>query len=151
MFDILKKTIDLPPSDYFIESPGMTIPMLRSDIVYIFLHTKPNMKSVKSAQGVRNTLFDGYAISKEFYSPVYEYKASPEDTDYRRTLYWNPDVVTDKDGKAQIRFYNNGSASAFSISAEAMTSDGKLGVLKNGQCHADLTRNPLISVNPCTS
>jgi hypothetical protein len=125
----LEYMINLPPSDYFHQSRGMTIPMLRSDIVYIFLHTKPHMKSVRSAKGVRNTLFEGYAVSKEFYSPVYEYEATPEDTDYRRTLYWNPDVTTDEEGKAQVVFYNNGSASAFSISAEAMTSDGKLGVL----------------------
>jgi hypothetical protein len=125
----LEKTRDLPPSDYFHQSKGMAVPMLRSDIVYIFLHSKPNMKSVRPAKGVRNTLFEGYAVSKEFYSPVYEYKATPEDADYRRTLYWNPNVVTDKDGKAQVSFYNNGSASAFSIAAEAMTEDGKLGVL----------------------
>jgi len=36
----------------------------------------------------------------------------------------------DKDGKALIQFYNNSSCSSFSISAETITPQGVIGVLK---------------------
>jgi uncharacterized protein YfaS (alpha-2-macroglobulin family) len=49
----------------------------------------------------------------------------PKVKDYRKTLYWNPNVTTDKDGKATIEFYNNSVASELNISAEGITKDGK--------------------------
>jgi uncharacterized protein YfaS (alpha-2-macroglobulin family) len=49
----------------------------------------------------------------------------PNVKDYRKTLYWNPNVTTDKDGKATIEFYNNSVASELNISAEGITKDGK--------------------------
>jgi len=45
-------------------------------------------------------------------------------------LYWNPSVKTNKDGKALIQFYNNSSCKSFSISAETITPQGVIGVLK---------------------
>jgi len=45
-------------------------------------------------------------------------------------LYWNPAVKTDKEGKALIQFYNNSSCKSFSISAETITPQGVMGVLK---------------------
>ncbi len=79
-------------------------------------------------RGVRKTWLDGYSQVKEFYSP--NYSILPPEADYRRTLYWNPSVKTDKDGKASIQFYNNSSCKSFSISAETITPQGVIGVLK---------------------
>ena len=45
--------------------------------------------------------------------------------EYRKTLYWSPNVTTDKDGKATVEFYNNSVATEFIISAEGITKDGK--------------------------
>ena len=45
--------------------------------------------------------------------------------DYRRTLYWNPDVKFDAQGEAQLRFYNNGKRTALSIDAEGITQTGQ--------------------------
>jgi|GEM_PF-3739619 hypothetical protein len=28
--------------------------------------------------------------------------------DYKRTIYWNPEVTTDAEGRATVSFYNNG-------------------------------------------
>jgi len=63
---------------------------------------------------------------KEFYSP--DYSALPEESDYRRTLYWNPAVTTDSTGIAKIQFYNNSSCKKLSINAETVTQDGKIGI-----------------------
>jgi hypothetical protein len=45
--------------------------------------------------------------------------------DYRRTLWWEPDVVADENGNASVEFYNNSTCSQLYISAEGMTGDGK--------------------------
>jgi len=95
----------------------------------VFLEMFPDWKMpVEAGKGVRKTWLDGYSPVKEFYSP--NYGTLPPEVDYRRTLYWNPSVKTDKDGKALIQFYNNSSCNSFSISAETITPQGVIGVLK---------------------
>jgi hypothetical protein len=116
----LENKTGLPPSDFFQGG------RLRADIVYIFLHSRYGMKSVRPAKGVRNLLFEGFSVAKEFYSPVYEYEMEPGDKDYRRTLYWNPSVLTGDTGKASVSFYNNSTATGFAISAETITEEGKI-------------------------
>ncbi|MBO4589389.1 MAG: hypothetical protein J5698_00240, partial [Bacteroidaceae bacterium] len=56
--------------------------------------------------------------------PTYPKGPIPGDKDYRRTLYWNPEVTTDETGCATVSFYNNGYSRAFTISAEGLTKEG---------------------------
>jgi len=83
----------------------------------------------KEPNGIRNTTFSGYSNVKEFFSPRYNRVRLPNDKDYRRTLYWNPDVKTNKDGKADIIFYNNDACNIMNISAETVTENGIIGAL----------------------
>ncbi|MBR4996177.1 MAG: hypothetical protein IKY82_08980 [Alistipes sp.] len=93
----------------------------------VFIETYPEGKiPVEPARGVRKTWIDGYSKPSEFYSP--DYTKLPKDIDYRRTLYWNPAVVTDENGKATVEFYNNASCKTMTISAETLTSDGTIGM-----------------------
>ncbi len=95
----------------------------------VFIETFPDWNNpTQPGRGVRKTWLDGYSQVKEFYSP--NYSILPPESDYRRTLYWNPSVKTDKNGKASIQFYNNSSCKSFSISAETITPQGVIGVLK---------------------
>jgi hypothetical protein len=79
--------------------------------------------------GVRSTIFAGYSYTREFFSPQYSSYRTPNENDYRRTLYWNPDVKTDKKGHANIVFYNNNTCKAMNISAETVTENGVIGAL----------------------
>ncbi|MDP4207388.1 MAG: hypothetical protein Q8928_01110 [Bacteroidota bacterium] len=102
---------------------------LRKYSCVVFIEIFPDWKiPTEAGKGVRKTWLDGYSKVKEFYSP--NYTALPPEPDYRRTLYWNPSVVTDKDGKAIIQFYSNSSCRNFKISAETITPQGVIGVLK---------------------
>ena len=65
----------------------------------------------------------GFSIPDEFYSPDYSKQPLPKE-DYRRTLYWNPNVRLDADGRATINLYNNSSTSILQVSAEGWTPDG---------------------------
>ena len=59
-----------------------------------------------------------------FYSPQYPEGPVFGDVDYRRTLFWEPNVVTDSVGQAQVEFYNNSITTHFNISAAGITSSG---------------------------
>ena len=72
----------------------------------------------------RVTTVDGYSRPYAFYSPSYPDGPIPGNVDSRRTLYWNPNVVTDSTGTANVEFYNNGISDRFRISAAGITASG---------------------------
>ena len=79
----------------------------------------------------RKMTFHGYSVPREFYHPNYRMKPGKEKPeDYRRTLYWNPEVKIDSLGKAHVSFYNNSSARRLFISAEGLGPDGQILVLE---------------------
>lgn len=74
----------------------------------------------------RRKKLTGFAVADEFYSPDYRNKPLGEPSDYRRTLYWAPDIRLDAEGKATVRFYNNSQQTRLDLSAEGMNSAGML-------------------------
>ena len=74
--------------------------------------------------GKRVTTLQGFSPSHEFYAPEYPNGAIVGDVDYRRTLYWNPNVITDENGKAEIEFYNNSYSKRFNVSGAGITASG---------------------------
>ena len=72
----------------------------------------------------RLTTVTGYSRPYMFYSPQYPEGPVFGDVDYRRTLFWEPNVVTDSIGQAQVEFYNNSITTHFNISAAGITSSG---------------------------
>ncbi len=70
--------------------------------------------------------FQGLSEPDEFYQVDYSKQALPEQGDYRRTLYWNPSVRTDEDGRLEVTFYNNSFSKSVSVSAEGFSNDGNL-------------------------
>ena len=50
--------------------------------------------------------------------------------DYRNTLYWNPSVKTDKDGKARIEFWSSDNKADYLINIQGISEDGKMLLVK---------------------
>ena len=95
------------------------IPLPRHDVLN---------KHETAALGTRQTVMQGYTPALEYYSPAYIDKELYMDkADKRRTLYWNPTVQTDENGKAVIECYNNQYSTPLIIQAETLSNDGKLG------------------------
>ena len=80
--------------------------------------------SERRGKNDRYATFSGYTKPIEFYAPTYPNGPVQGDKDYRRTIYWNPEVTTDSTGHATVSFYNNGYSRALTISAEGLTPDG---------------------------
>ncbi len=73
----------------------------------------------------RRLVLRGFAVCEDFYRPDYSRHTPSSPTDYRRTLYWNPDLVPDADGRAIVRFFNNCRETRPVLSAEGMTAGGQ--------------------------
>jgi uncharacterized protein YfaS (alpha-2-macroglobulin family) len=52
----------------------------------------------------------------------------PDMTDIRSTIYWEPNCVTDKDGKATISFYTADAPGKYTVIAEGTDLQGSVGV-----------------------
>ena len=74
--------------------------------------------------GRRSTTVKGFTKPVQFYSPVYPDGPIEGNIDSRRTLYWNPNVITDEDGRASVEFYNNSFTRKFTINAAGITASG---------------------------
>lgn len=99
--------------------------------VLVLPYDTADILDYKDKSNVRNTKIEGYSRIKEFYNPDYgKNPPIPGDVDYRRTLYWNPNVKVDENGKASVGFYNNSSYSKITVSAEGITNDGNPIVFK---------------------
>ena len=86
-------------------------------------HFNPN-KSYLTSRGVRKTYIQGYSRPSAFYSPQYPDGALDAFDDTRRTLYWNPSLVTDNNGEIHVDCYNSRNATYLTVSAETLV-DGR--------------------------
>ena len=107
------------PSD--IDLP--TVASLLHTPVIIMVHPYNDGLHDGYQKGIRHTFYDGYSQVKRFYH-IDHSNSVPGDIDFRRTLYWNPEVKTDSQGKAQISFYNNTTCRRMKISAEGLSDSG---------------------------
>ncbi len=48
-------------------------------------------------------------------------------SDFRTTVFWKNNIITDKNGEAHLEFYNNEAVSAFRITTEGISNDGLVG------------------------
>lgn len=95
----------------------------------VLIETKPEGEvPVKGAKGVRKTWLEGYSRVKEFYSP--DYRVLPREEDYRRTLYWQPELMTDGQGRATVRLFNNSRCCRPRVTVSVLDADGRIGGLE---------------------
>ena len=70
----------------------------------------------------------GFYKAKEFYSPKYAVSdTSNKGNDLRTTIFWKPDVVTDKDGNASFNFYNADIKGNYKVVIEGIDENGDIG------------------------
>lgn len=74
----------------------------------------------------RRYIMDGIARPEEFYSPDYSNAKPKEPKDYRRTLYWNPNVKLGADGTFRTTIYNNSRETRVTVSAAGLDTNGQM-------------------------
>ncbi|MFB9843241.1 carboxypeptidase-like regulatory domain-containing protein [Mucilaginibacter ginsenosidivorans] len=75
--------------------------------------------------GVVTLKYKGFHKTKAFYQPKYAPKAdSPGSA--RSTIYWNPNMLTDKDGKASLDYFTPDVKGTYRVVIEGIDDDGNL-------------------------
>jgi len=70
----------------------------------------------------------GYYKIRTFYSPHYDDpKTNIPVANLRSTIYWNPNMITDKDGNTSFQYFNAGSKGTYRVVIEGIDNDGNIG------------------------
>ena len=113
-------------TDYEPRNPDSlyTVSLNRDDITLVY-ETRPDNAKQHTYRD-RRYLLPGFAEPADFYNPDYSQALPPEPTDYRRTLYWNPNARLDADGHFRATVYNNSHETRIRVSVAGITPDGKI-------------------------
>jgi TonB-dependent SusC/RagA subfamily outer membrane receptor len=85
-----------------------------------------NSKDIASV-GILPINVMGYYKAREFYSPKYESAITSIRPDLRSTVYWNPELTTDKDGNASFTYYNADGTGNYRVVIEGIDEKGNIG------------------------
>lgn len=70
----------------------------------------------------------GFYKAREFYSPKYDVASTSNNrADFRTTIYWQPELITNNDGKASFSFYNADSPGTYRVVIEGIDKQGNIG------------------------
>ncbi|RYD71481.1 MAG: TonB-dependent receptor, partial [Sphingobacteriales bacterium] len=78
------------------------------------------------APGVVTLNPKGFSVSREFYSPKYDGEVNNNRADLRTTIYWNPQVVAENDGKGKFEFFNADEPGQYRVVMEGIDAFGHL-------------------------
>jgi len=82
----------------------------------------------KESPGVITFKANGFYKARQFYMPKYEHtETDAAKKDLRTTIYWNPEIPTDKSGNAQFDFYNADGKGSYKVVVEGIDAEGNLG------------------------
>jgi hypothetical protein len=95
---------------------------------YVLLITKPYTARKRYYPSIANLMPKGFNKARRFYSPRYD---APADTykqpDLRTTIYWNPYLQTDLNGKTTLDYYNGDGPGTYRVVVEGINTAGELG------------------------
>lgn len=80
-----------------------------------------------SSKGLLPFTAIGFYKARQYYSPKYESPDTGKTADFRTTVYWNPEVATDKDGNTSFSYYNADGTGSYRVVIEGIDNKGNLG------------------------
>jgi hypothetical protein len=100
------------------------------DGIVSFITKKGNLSAMEFNNSIFRQVYEGCQIKGNFYSPDYSSDTlrTSRIPDFRNTLYWNPDLHTKKDGKAETEFYTSDESAEYTIVVEGIAPEGKKGI-----------------------
>lgn len=96
----------------------------------ILVITTKHSKAVSAGKSpnIKQITVNGFYKARKFYSPDYSKPAqlNSKTPDHRTTIQWIPDIVTNKDGKASINFFNADDKGTYRVTIEGINANGSL-------------------------
>ena len=111
-----------PPSFSKVKGGRTDQGLAPRDVFLIYLSLKPGAYNNDLARVT--TEVNGYYEARNFYAPAHPAPDDDARPDLRTTLYWEPYITTDEDGKATVTFYNADPATTIGIDVEGLTDNG---------------------------
>jgi hypothetical protein len=90
------------------------------------IYTNDVAEQVREEKSISVLKVIGYSKARNFLSPYYDDKDTDKSqADYRSTLYWNPNVITDSQGTATVSFFAADLPGRYRIEVEGVTEHGE--------------------------
>jgi len=113
-------------SEFASEALG-SLSIITTDFAFVEVTTRSGHGAfMKQPRGVYLYKPMPYVNFAAFYRPRYVVKTNPL-SDFRSTIHWEPDIVTDKNGKAIVSFYSADRPGTYSIIIEGSDMNGSVG------------------------
>jgi hypothetical protein len=94
-------------------------------VISIHLREGSSIGSNYEPVGINQIKIAGFYQAQEFYSPNYDVKDNRHSLeDKRTTLFWEPMIITDENGRAAVAFFTPDVASRYRVVVEGITADG---------------------------
>ena len=70
----------------------------------------------------------GYYPARQFYIPKYNaFQENNRNEDFRSTILWQPDLITDSDGRAMINSFKATAPGTYRVIIEGLDTEGNIG------------------------
>jgi uncharacterized protein YfaS (alpha-2-macroglobulin family) len=115
-----------------LKGPNASIYGLDGGAGLLILTTKQGTPNIdagpQTALGSLRFTPKGLYKAREFYSPKYDNTQKPNNLpDLRSTIFWKPELLTDKDGNASFDFYNADGHGSYRLVIEGVDNSGVVG------------------------
>ncbi len=123
--------VDNIESIEILKSPAKTFVYGTNDGVILITSKTANSKGginyamKQTTPGMVTIAPRGFAITRKFYVPKYD-ATSDKTPDVRSTVFWEPNLITDKDGRAKISYFNTDVPGTYRMVIEGIDAEGNL-------------------------
>ena len=95
--------------------------------VFFYTRSPEDMTYLTPSKTILQKL-EGYTRTKKYYSPNHDIKSDFFTPDHRNTLHWEPNIVLNEAGEAEVSFFTSDDIGEYLIHCEGRSDDGEIGV-----------------------
>ncbi|MDC0584608.1 hypothetical protein OAO55_02645 [Bacteroidales bacterium] len=110
----------------YVVAKGMAASsIIGADGILVYITTKPSAYKKESLYN-NEIILKGFLRTKQKYNPIYDTKEKKDFAvpDFRKTLYWQPNIKIDKNGRTQVSFYTGDRFTKAKYILEGITNNG---------------------------
>lgn len=114
-------------ASYYLDPPGKIVPW---DHAFVEVTTRGGRGPfVKKTTGTYLYKPMPFSLNNKFYSPKYSPGSIADMSDIRSTIHWEPNIITDQDGRATVKFYTADNTGSYTYVLEGSDINGHVGMV----------------------
>jgi hypothetical protein len=114
-------------------STGGTSGMVRlGDTVFAEITTYGDVSSIiRQRPGMQMVRTIPFSVVRKFYNPKYMAEKDRSSDEFNPLVFWDPSILTGKDGKAKLNFYHKNKPGNYTLILEGSDMNGKVGYVRH--------------------